>query len=82
MIQARGRYAVIGFPWDFGASLGRPGSRYTPKAIREALGRFLRRIVDGKIFAVEEGEVIDSLRDTYRGYRGPRDLRPRCVENL
>ncbi|MDT7889393.1 MAG: agmatinase family protein [Desulfurococcales archaeon] len=59
MIQARGRYAVIGFPWDFGASLGRPGSRYAPKAIREALGWFLRRIVDGKIFAVEEGEVID-----------------------
>ncbi len=27
MIQARGKYAVIGFPWNFVTSMGRPGSR-------------------------------------------------------
>ena len=31
----RGRYALIGYPFDGGASLGRPGSRYAPEAIRK-----------------------------------------------
>jgi formiminoglutamase/agmatinase len=26
-------FGILGFPWDGGASLGRPGARYAPNAI-------------------------------------------------
>lgn len=55
--------ALIGFPWDGGASLGRPGARYAPKAIREAAKWFEDRIMDGNIYDVEQRRLID-LRES------------------
>jgi len=53
------RYALIGYPFDGGASLGRPGARYAPEAIRKALGWITMRIVDGAIFDVDADRVLD-----------------------
>ena len=53
------KYAIIGFPWDMGASLGRPGARYAPKAIRESLRWILNRLRDNKVFDVESNRVVD-----------------------
>ncbi len=53
------RYGLIGYPFDGGASLGRPGARYAPEAIRKALGWITYRIVDGMIFDVEADQVLN-----------------------
>lgn len=46
-------FGILGFPWDGGASLGRPGARYAPKEVREAFGWFKGRIQDEKVYHVE-----------------------------
>lgn len=51
--------AILGFPWDGGASLGRPGARYAPKAIREAAAWFHHRIEEQQIYDVEKRRLID-----------------------
>lgn len=51
-------FGILGFPWDGGASLGRPGARYAPKAIREAASWFNNRIEDQKIYDVEKRKLI------------------------
>ncbi|MBN2981237.1 agmatinase family protein [Cohnella algarum] len=52
-------FGIIGFPWDGGASLGRPGARYAPQAIRENAKWLQNRIQDGKIYNVEKRQLID-----------------------
>jgi len=52
-------FTILGIPWDMGASLGRPGARYAPKAVREHMQWFLRRIHDGKIYDVERNRLVD-----------------------
>lgn len=46
-------FGILGFPWDGGASLGRPGARHAPKEVREAFGWFKGRIQDEKVYHVE-----------------------------
>jgi len=57
--EIRTRFAVVGFPWDFGASLGRPGARYGPDAIRNACRWNLARIRNDRVWDLEGGRVID-----------------------
>lgn len=52
-------FGIVGFPWDGGASLGRPGARFAPKAVREAALWLQNRIVDNKIYNVEKRKLID-----------------------
>ena len=53
---------ILGIPWDMGASLGRPGARYAPDAIRSSFKWINRRITDGQIYDVEQKKKID-LKD-------------------
>ena len=57
--QATKKFGILGVPWDGGASLGRPGSRYAPAKVREALGWIGNRIQDQKIAAIEKQAVIN-----------------------
>lgn len=50
---------VLGIPWDFGSSFGRPGARYAPKAVRENMVFYLRRIKDGEIYDVDHKKIVD-----------------------
>lgn len=59
MEVSKQNFGIIGFPWDGGASLGRPGARYAPKAIRENAQWLINRIQDGKVYNVEKRELID-----------------------
>ncbi len=52
-------FGILGFPWDGGASLGRPGARYAPKAIRETAQWLQNRIQDQKVYNVEKRQLID-----------------------
>jgi formiminoglutamase/agmatinase len=52
-------FNVIGFPWDMGASLGRPGARYAPEVIRKLLGWNVNRIRDNKVWDIEGGRLVD-----------------------
>ncbi|MXQ52585.1 agmatinase [Shimazuella sp. KC615] len=55
-------FGILGFPWDGGASLGRPGARYAPNAIRESAKWLQNRITDNQIYDVENRKLID-LKD-------------------
>lgn len=57
--EHRHRFAIIGFPWDQGASLGRPGARYGPDAIRAEGQWNLNRIRHDKVWDLEGGRVVD-----------------------
>lgn len=56
---AQHKFAVIGFPWDFGASLGRPGARYAPAEIRRAAVWHLNRIRNQQVWDLEGDAVVD-----------------------
>lgn len=66
-------FNIIGIPWDMGASLGRPGSRYAPQMVREKLKWILMRITDNKIYDVEQKKVIN-LKDVVIEDSGDIDL--------
>jgi len=55
----RSRVTVVGLPWDGGASLGAPGARYGPDAVRGALGWWLDRIRDDRVWDVEDDRLVD-----------------------
>lgn len=57
--QARRKYAILGVPWDGGSSFGRPGSRYAPAKVREALRWIVNRIQNQKIAAIEKQILVD-----------------------
>jgi len=53
------RFAYIGVPHDAATSLGNPGARFGPSALREALkGVFDWRLQDGRLADIERG-IID-----------------------
>jgi agmatinase len=52
-------FGILGFPWDGGASLGRPGARYAPKAIRENAKWLQNRITENKVYHVEKRKLIE-----------------------
>ncbi|MEY8368301.1 agmatinase family protein [Anaerovoracaceae bacterium 42-11] len=61
-------FGILGFPWDGGASLGRPGARYAPKEIREAFGWFTGRIQDEKVYHVESRKNYNVRTEQIRDY--------------
>lgn len=52
-------FGVLGFPWDGGASLGRPGARYAPKKIREIFMWFKNREINNKVYLVDKRKSVD-----------------------
>jgi agmatinase len=52
------RIGLFGIPYDTSASLGRPGARYAPARIREALRWNLNRVRDGALFDVEARRCV------------------------
>ncbi len=52
------RIALVGIPHDAASTLGRPGARYAPAEIRRALGWFLNRVRDGRVYDVEAGRIV------------------------
>jgi agmatinase len=52
------RIGLFGIPYDTSASLGRPGARYAPARIREALRWNLNRVRDGALFDVEARRLV------------------------
>jgi hypothetical protein len=53
----RRQFELIGAPFDGGATLGWPGSRYAPARIRTALGWMTMRIQSGEIYSLDTGEI-------------------------
>jgi formiminoglutamase/agmatinase len=72
-------FELVGVPFDGGATLGWPGSRYAPARIRAALDWMLMRVQDGQIFSLDTGELRavghDLLRDGGDVAVVPHDLR-------
>jgi agmatinase len=56
---ARTRIGLVGIPWDGGASLGAPGARYGPDAIRSSLSWWLDRIREDRVWDVEADALVD-----------------------
>lgn len=50
-------FGILGFPWDGGASLGRPGARFAPKNIREAYQWFENRIENNQVYDVDKRKL-------------------------
>lgn len=50
-------FDLIGVPFDGGATLGWPGSRYAPARIRAALSWMTMRIQNGQIYSLDTGQL-------------------------
>lgn len=61
-------FGILGFPWDGGASLGRPGARYAPKEIRNAFSWFSARIQNEEVYHVEKRENLRVDKDKIIDY--------------
>lgn len=61
-------FGIVGFPWDGGASLGRPGARFAPKSVREAAEWLQNRITDNQIYNVEKRKLIDLSNHPIKDY--------------
>ncbi|SHJ26004.1 formiminoglutamase [Dethiosulfatibacter aminovorans DSM 17477] len=61
-------FGVLGFPWDGGASLGRPGARYAPKKVREIFGWFKNREEDRMVYLVDERRTVPFHTDKIVDY--------------
>jgi formiminoglutamase/agmatinase len=62
-------FGILGFPWDGGASLGRPGARYAPEAIRGAFNSWFKgRIQDEKVYHVDTRSVFNVSDDKIVDY--------------
>ncbi len=55
-------FGIVGFPWDGGASLGRPGARFAPQGIRDAYKWFENRIEDNQVYDVDKRKLY-TLRE-------------------
>lgn len=62
------KFGIVGFPWDGGASLGRPGARFAPKEIREAFSWFANRIEDNQVYDVEKRKTFTLREDGMADY--------------
>jgi agmatinase len=51
------KFELIGVPFDGGATLGWPGSRYAPARIRAALDWMTMRIQSGRVYSLDTGQV-------------------------
>lgn len=61
-------FGILGFPWDGGASLGRPGARYAPEKIREAFQWFANRIENEKVYHVDTRTNYNVKSEQIRDY--------------
>jgi agmatinase len=72
------KFELIGVPFDGGATLGWPGSRYAPARIRAALEWMTMRIQNGVIYSLDTGQIHqvgdDLLGDTGDVAIVPSDL--------
>ena len=66
--MAAKHFGILGFPWDGGASLGRPGARYAPKEVREAFGWFKGRIQNEQVYHVESRKNYNVNADQILDY--------------
>lgn len=61
-------FGIIGFPWDGGASLGRPGARFAPVKIREAFSWFFNRIENKQVYDVEKRRNFNIAEERIKDY--------------
>lgn len=62
-VQSPRTYELLGVPFDGGSTLGRPGSRFAPALVREALEWILQRIQDGQIYSLETDSIYELGQD-------------------
>lgn len=73
------KFGIIGFPWDGGASLGRPGARYAPEKIRDVFGWFTDRIENNQVYNVEHRKTYNVSESSMVDY-GDIDIVADSVE--
>lgn len=57
------RFELIGAPFDGGATLGWPGSRYAPARIRESLSWMTMRSEQGNVYSLDTGGLMPADAD-------------------
>ncbi len=54
------KFAYLGVPYDASTSIGNPGARFGPAALREQFKLLLaKRVVDGQVVDMDRGELVD-----------------------
>lgn len=61
-------FGILGFPWDGGASLGRPGARFAPQNIRDAYRWFENRIENNQVYDVDKRELYTLDKECIKDY--------------
>lgn len=57
------QFELIGAPFDGGATLGWPGSRYAPARIRESLSWMTMRSEQGQVYSLDTGGLMHAAPD-------------------
>lgn len=52
------KFGLIGVPWDFTSSLGWPGSRYAPDAVRAAFRWINMRLETGEVYWLDREQLV------------------------
>ena len=69
-MSRKSTFGLLGVPWDFTASLGWPGSRYAPAAIREAFKWIAMRYSEDGFYWIDEQQGIAVDNATFLVDRG------------
>lgn len=64
----KSKFGLLGLAYDTSASLGLPGARYAPDAIRKSLQWILNRIQDQQIFDTEANAIVDMSQIEYKDF--------------
>ncbi len=59
-VEPKIKFGYLGVPYDAATSIGNPGARFGPAALREQFRALLaKRVVDGQVVDMDRGEMVD-----------------------
>lgn len=61
-------FGFMGIPYDWGNAGCRAGARFGPEAVRNSLPALRERIVDDKVYSIDQHKVVNAYDDKFVDY--------------